>query len=97
MTDQKSIDVAVEQEPEQESPVESSEGSIQDGQEASEAEVSQEGEEPQKELSELDRLRAELEDAQAKANEYLDGWQRARAEFANYRRREEQRRQQLED
>jgi molecular chaperone GrpE len=28
-----------------------------------------------------------LEAAQAKAAEYLEGWQRARAEFANYRRR----------
>jgi molecular chaperone GrpE len=38
----------------------------------------------------------QLEQSQAKADEYLDGWQRARAEFANYRRREEQRRQQME-
>jgi molecular chaperone GrpE len=38
----------------------------------------------------------QLEQAQAKVDEYLDGWQRARAEFANYRRREEQRRQQME-
>ncbi len=27
------------------------------------------------------------QDSQAKANEYLDGWQRARAEFANYKKR----------
>lgn len=27
--------------------------------------------------------------AQAKANEYLEGWQRARAEFANYKKRVE--------
>ena len=53
--------------------------------------------EPQEEPSELELLQAELEQAQAKADEYLDGWQRARAEFANYRRREEQRRQQLGD
>ena len=32
-------------------------------------------------------LRNELEEWQAKANEYLDGWQRARAEFANYKKR----------
>lgn len=31
----------------------------------------------------------ELEAAQAKAAEYLDGWQRARAEFANYKKRVE--------
>jgi molecular chaperone GrpE len=34
-------------------------------------------------------LRAELEKAQSQAAEYLDGWQRARAEFANYKRRVE--------
>jgi molecular chaperone GrpE len=39
-------------------------------------------------------LRAALAQAEAHASEYLDGWQRARAEFANYRRREEQRRTQ---
>jgi molecular chaperone GrpE len=39
--------------------------------------------------SELETLQNELEAAQAKANEYLDGWQRARAEFANYKKRVE--------
>jgi molecular chaperone GrpE len=39
-------------------------------------------------------LKGALAQAQAQAEEYLDGWQRARAEFANYRRREELRRQQ---
>jgi molecular chaperone GrpE len=34
-------------------------------------------------------LENELEECRAKANEYLDGWQRARAEFANYKRRME--------
>jgi molecular chaperone GrpE len=38
---------------------------------------------------ELEALRAELEKAQAQAAEYLDGWQRARAEFANYKKRVE--------
>ncbi len=33
-----------------------------------------------------------LADAQAKASEYLDGWQRARAEFANYKKRAEKER-----
>jgi molecular chaperone GrpE len=32
-------------------------------------------------------LQKELEEWQAKANEYLEGWQRSRAEFANYKRR----------
>ena len=36
---------------------------------------------------ELAGLRQELEDAQARQAEYLDGWQRARAELANARKR----------
>jgi molecular chaperone GrpE len=38
-------------------------------------------------------LQANLEEALAKADEYLDGWQRARAELANYRRRVERERE----
>lgn len=38
---------------------------------------------------ELNMLRGELQEAKAKASEYLDGWQRARAEFSNYRKRQE--------
>jgi molecular chaperone GrpE len=34
-------------------------------------------------------LTSELEEWQSKANEYLDGWQRSRAEFANYKKRVE--------
>src|SRR5215813_159056 len=37
-------------------------------------------------------LEAQLAEAQAKAAEYLDGWQRARADFVNYRKRSEQER-----
>lgn len=37
----------------------------------------------------IEALQNELEQAQAKADEYLDGWQRARAEFANYKKRVE--------
>ena len=37
-------------------------------------------------------LDVQLADVQAKANEYLDGWQRARAEFANYKKRAEKER-----
>jgi molecular chaperone GrpE len=36
---------------------------------------------------EYEALRSELETWQANANEYLDGWQRSRAEFANYKKR----------
>lgn len=39
--------------------------------------------------SELEGVRAELEAAQARAAEYLAGWQRALADFDNYRKRVE--------
>lgn len=38
---------------------------------------------------ETESLRAALDESQAKAQEYLDGWQRARADFANYKKRVE--------
>ncbi len=36
---------------------------------------------------ELSTLQSELEDIRLKADEYLDGWQRSRAEFSNYKKR----------
>lgn len=38
---------------------------------------------------EVESLQKEIADCRAQANEYLDGWQRARAEFANYKKRVE--------
>jgi molecular chaperone GrpE len=38
---------------------------------------------------EIAQLRAELDQALAKENEYLNGWQRERAEFFNYKKRME--------
>jgi molecular chaperone GrpE len=57
----------------------------------SEDEEAVESAEPEDPIAVLEEALAQ---AQAQAEEYLDGWQRARAEFANYRRREEQRREQ---
>ena len=37
----------------------------------------------------LEQIQKELDGCRAKANEYLDGWQRARADFANYKKRVE--------
>jgi molecular chaperone GrpE len=45
--------------------------------------------------NELERIKDELEAARAQAAEYLDGWQRARAEFANYKRRMETEREDM--
>jgi molecular chaperone GrpE len=38
-------------------------------------------------MDEIKMLQSELAETQSKANEYLDGWQRSRAEFANYKKR----------
>ncbi|HEY69762.1 MAG TPA: nucleotide exchange factor GrpE [Anaerolineae bacterium] len=46
-------------------------------------------EETQETTDEQAQLMAELNEARAEAQEYLDGWQRARAEFANYKKRVE--------
>ena len=35
----------------------------------------------------LEELKASLDEMEKKADEYLDGWQRSRAEFANYKKR----------
>ncbi len=39
--------------------------------------------------AEIEALKKQLADTEAKVKEYLDGWQRARAEFANYKKRQE--------
>lgn len=44
---------------------------------------------------EIEILQKELEEIRAKSEEYLDGWQRARAEFANYKKRIEREREQV--
>ena len=62
---------------------------------ADEVTVAEEITEEVEEVSELEALRQELAEAKAQAAEYLDGWQRARAEFANYKKRNEQERQEL--
>ena len=45
--------------------------------------------EPEEARDELDILQEELEQARSQAAEYLEGWQRAQAEFSNYKRRQE--------
>jgi len=41
------------------------------------------------ESEKVSELEKELEEAQAQAAEYLDGWQRTQAEFSNYKKRQE--------
>ncbi|MGQ9716838.1 MAG: nucleotide exchange factor GrpE [Anaerolineae bacterium] len=66
------------------------EGTSQTGMTAeTSAAVAAEGPKPEALEAELERLRQELEAAKAQAAEYLDGWQRTQAEFANYRKRQE--------
>lgn len=45
--------------------------------------------------ADLVALQVELEQLRTKSQEYLDGWQRERAEFANYKRRVEREREQV--
>jgi len=45
--------------------------------------------EPEQPVPDLDALRQELEATRAREAEYLDGWQRSRADFLNYKRRVE--------
>lgn len=58
-----------------------------------EAEAVEEAVEERMEVGDLSdeeqALSSELEEWQSKANEYLDGWQRSRADFANYKKRVE--------
>jgi len=58
---------------------------------AAEAEVATEetAESEEEARDEVEVLHEAVEEAQAQAAEYLDGWQRAQAEFANYRKRQE--------
>lgn len=51
--------------------------------------------EVEEKVDELAALRQQLAEAEAKAAEYLDGWQRARAEFSNYKRRNDQEKSEL--
>ena len=57
--------------------------------EAEVVEQAAEEEEPTEERDELEQAREELEEAKTQAAEYLDGWQRTRAEFSNYKKRQE--------
>lgn len=45
---------------------------------------------------EIAALKKELEEIRLKSDEYLDGWQRERAEFANFRKRVEREREQIQ-
>ena len=49
------------------------------------------------ELDELETLREEIDMLQKQSSEYLEGWQRERAEFANYKKRKDKESQQLRD
>ncbi|MFN3741859.1 MAG: nucleotide exchange factor GrpE [Anaerolineales bacterium] len=60
---------------------------------AAEAESQPEGEEMPGPAAELENLKQKLSEAEARAAEYLDGWQRTQAEFINFRKRLERDRQ----
>lgn len=49
------------------------------------------------EVDEIEILKEEIIALQQQSGEYLDGWQRERAEFANYKKRTDRERQQLQN
>jgi molecular chaperone GrpE len=67
------------------------ESNTQDANEAGESQVSGNtpGDSTNVDLARLSQLEQEVDALKQKASEYLDGWQRARAEFANYKKRQE--------
>jgi len=60
-----------------------------------EFEFNEDGEEDLKKT--LKKLRADLKQAKAEKEEYLTGWQKERAEFANYRKQEDDRKAMLSE
>ena len=62
----------------------------EDTSEVLEFEFNEDGEEDLKKT--LKKLRADLKQAKAEKAEYLTGWQKERAEFANYKKQEDERR-----
>jgi len=52
---------------------------------------------PEIELEELEALKLEIDELHQKSEEYLDGWQRERAEFTNYKKRMERERELLQN
>ncbi len=68
----------------------------EEGQEQNQIEDALISEEIEVEEDENAVLREEIEALQKQSEEYLDGWQRERAEFANYKRRVEREREQLQ-
>ena len=69
---------------------------VTDNEQEVESSTVDEQEQPREEQSELEALESELEEVKAQAAEYLDGWQRAQAEFSNYKKRQETERVQMQ-
>ncbi len=82
-------EVAALQMEEQDEAAEDAAGEVIEGEVVSEEEGDQSdaGEPEDGEVEEAVSLEERLEEAEAQAAEYLDGWQRARAEFANAKKR----------
>jgi molecular chaperone GrpE len=79
--------MADKQKAEEETEVQGQEPEKDEGEPAEAQAESPQEVETEEAIDELALLRQELEEARAKEAEYLDGWQRARAELANARKR----------
>lgn len=78
-----------EEEKKEDKPGAPQDGSGSDDSEVLEFEFNEDGEEDLKKT--LKKLRADLKQAKKEKEEYLTGWQKERAEFANYRKQEDDR------
>ncbi|MGD2104714.1 MAG: nucleotide exchange factor GrpE [Anaerolineae bacterium] len=66
---------------------EKAKAALEDAEEKPETKIGAEGGE-QAPVDEVERLQEELREARSEADEYLDGWRRAQAEFSNYKKRQ---------
>lgn len=87
MAKERSDRMDAEQNPERQDPLEEEAEEIIEGEIVEEGARFDEADLTGEETEEIRLLAEELQQAEAKAKEYFDGWQRERADFANYKRR----------
>ena len=90
MTDERAQDIEdriEEQDPEAKGAQEQGPAEATGDEQPEESPTAAEGGEPAEAVDEVAAIRQELEQVRAKEAEYLDGWQRARAELSNARKR----------
>ena len=73
-------------------------GKVDQNEKEEDSKISQQAENAiEDEIDEIELLQAEIDKLRQQSQEYLDGWQRERAEFANYKKRKEKESQLLQN